>query len=127
MFRAAHGIVNFKFQTDNGEFKSAKCRESIESCAGKLITNASYSPETMAIIERSWLTIGEMASVMDFNADLGEQFWKEATSYAVNIYNRIPPSNPDSRVYESHRMRRFIVSVPSLQILCLFGAAGMHY
>ena len=34
MFQAAHGMLNFKFQTENGELKSAKCRELIESCAG---------------------------------------------------------------------------------------------
>ena len=63
-----------KFQTDNEGFKRPKYRESIESCAGKLITNAPYSPETMAIIERSWRTIGEMASFMLLNADLGKVF-----------------------------------------------------
>ena len=74
MFQAAHGMVTFKIQSDNGKFKSAKCRELIESCAGQLLTNAPYSPETMAIIERSWRTIEEMASVMPLNADLEEEF-----------------------------------------------------
>ena len=62
VMRSVHGMVNYLFQTDNEEFKSERCRDAIELSVGRLITSATYSPETMSIIERSWRTIGEMAS-----------------------------------------------------------------
>ena len=34
---------------------------------------------------------------MLLNADLGEECLEEATNYTVNVYNRIPPSKPDSK------------------------------
>ena len=91
-------MITFNFQTDNGEFKSAKCRGYIKSCTGQLITNAPYSPETMAIVEKSWRTIDEMASVMLLTADLCEEFWEEAANYAVTIHLQlIPPFKPDPK------------------------------
>ena len=53
LVRSMHRMLNYQFQTDNEEFKSEKCREAIELSVCRLITSASYSPETMSIIERS--------------------------------------------------------------------------
>ena len=43
-------------------------------------------------MDESWRTIGEMASVMLIHSGVAESFWEEATLYAVDIYNREPPS-----------------------------------
>ena len=51
--RAQLWLKGFKFQTDNGEFKSKACKDLVPSHRGKLITNCPYSPETMLTIERS--------------------------------------------------------------------------
>ena len=34
---------------------------------------------------------------MLLHAGLGDELWVEATTYLVNIYNRIPPSKPDKK------------------------------
>ena len=78
----------FKFQTDNVEFNSKACKDLVAAHGGKLITNCAYSPETISIIERSWRTIVD-----------------EATLYAVNIYNRVPPAKPNKAGLGSHRLR----------------------
>ena len=62
--RAQHGLKSFKFQTDNGDFNSKACKDLVAAFGGKLITNCLYSPETISIIERSYRTMGEMATVM---------------------------------------------------------------
>ena len=78
----------------------------------------------MAIIERSWRTIGEMASVMLLNADLGEELWEEATNYAVNIYNRTPPSKPDSKGLRVSPYEKGYRERPILTDLIPFGCRG---
>ena len=51
----------------------------------------------MSIIERSWRTIEELAFIMSLHAGLGEDFWEEATMYAVNILNCITLPKPDTK------------------------------
>ena len=71
----------------------------------RLITSyyyASYSSETLSIIERSWLKIGKMASAILLHARFGKELWEEAAAYAVNKYNRIPPPKPQARETGKH-------------------------
>ena len=49
----------------------------------------------MSIVEWSYGTIAEIATVMLLHCGLAEDFWEEAKSYAVDIYNRVPPAKAD--------------------------------
>ena len=62
-----------------------------------------------------------MASVMLLNTDLGEQFWEEATNYAVNIYNRIPCSKLDSKGLRVSPYEKVYRERPILSDLMPFG------
>ena len=59
---AQHGLKGFKFKINNDEFNSKSCKESVAASGEFLITNCSYSAETMSIVERYWRTIREMAT-----------------------------------------------------------------
>ena len=111
MVRAGQGMVTFKFRSNNGEFKSAKWRKLIKSCAGQLVTNAPYSPE-------------EVASIMLLIADPGEGFLEETTSYAVNIYNRIPLSKRDSKGLRISPYEKVYRERPIRSDLMPFGCRG---
>ena len=73
-------MLKYQIQTEKREFKSEMCRDAIELSVGRLITSASYSPETMSVIERSCRIIGEMASTMLLHVELGVEFCEEATT-----------------------------------------------
>ena len=100
--RAQHGLKGFKFQTDNGEFNSKACKDLVAASGGKLITNCPYSPETMSIIERSWRTIREMASV----------------------YNRVPPAKAKRAGLRQSPFDKMHGEIPSLDDFHPFGCWG---
>ena len=38
-----HGMANYQTQTNNGEFKSERCRDAMKSSVGRLITSSPMS------------------------------------------------------------------------------------
>ena len=89
-----------------------------------LHTNAPYSPETMSIIQRSWRTIGEMASVMLIHSGLAEPFWEEATLYSVDIYNRVLPAKANRAGIRMSPYEKLHGLKPMLNDLRPFGCRG---
>ena len=96
----------------------------VQRAGGCFITNAPYTPESMALIERFWRTVHEMATVMLLRSGLGEAFWEDAVTFAVGVYNRVPPSRRDKdSVYRSPHQRLY-GEVPKLDDLQPFGCRG---
>ena len=132
--RTKHGLKGFMFQTDNVEFNSRACKDLVAARGGKLVTNCPYSPKTMSIIERSWRTIGEMATVMLLHCGLAENYWEEATLYAVDIYDRVPQAKSnktglrkspyDKSMERYHSWMNFVRSVAGT--LRSFRSTGKH-
>ena len=68
----------------------------------------------MSIIERSWRPIGEVATVMLLHCGLDENLWEEATMYAVDIYNRVPPAKANKAGLRQSSFERLHGEIPSL-------------
>ena len=88
----ALGLTTFCIQSDNGEFKSDAIERYLHSVGGTRKVCCAYTPELMAVIERLWGTIRNMASAMMIQAGLSEPYWELAQAYACLIYNNIPPT-----------------------------------
>ena len=125
--RAQHGHKGFKFQTDNGEFHSEACKDLVAAHGGRLITNCPYSSETVSIIERSWRTIGEKTTVTLLHCGLAENFWEEATLYAVNVYNRFHSTKPNKTGLRQPPFEKLHGEIPSLDELRPFDCRGHTY
>ena len=90
--RASHGLKDFIIQSDNGECKSDAVKSFLNSVGGELRTCCAYTPETMAFIERLWGIINNMATAMLLDKGLPTTYWEYAQTYALDIYNNIPPT-----------------------------------
>ena len=90
--RVSHGLKEFIIQSDNGECRSDKIIEYLNSVGGDLWTCCAYTPEIMAFIERLWGIINSMATSMLAEKGLPSEYWDFAQNYALDIYNNIPPS-----------------------------------
>ena len=124
--RAQHGVKGFKFQ-NIGELNSKACKDLVAASVGKLITNCPHSPETMSIIERSWRTIGEVATVMLLPCGLAENFCEEATLYAGDNYSRVPPAMPNKAGLRQSPFQRLHGKLSSVDELRPFGCRGFAF
>ena len=79
-------------QSDNGEFKSDAVEKYLHSVGGSRRVCCAYTPELMAVIERLWGTIHNMATALLIESGLSESYWVYAQAYAYLIYNNIPPT-----------------------------------
>jgi hypothetical protein len=87
--RATTTLKSFIIQADNGEAKSKSITDYLATVGGSLCTCCAYTPETMAMIERLWGTIHNMASAMMISNIMAEPFWEYAQKYAALIYNSV--------------------------------------
>ena len=62
-----------------------------------------------------------MTTVMLLHCGLAETFWEEATHYAVDIYNRVPPTKANKSGLRQSPFQKLHGELPSLDELHPFG------
>ena len=67
-----------------------------------------------------------MAAVMPLHCGRTENFWEEATLYAVDIYNRVPPTKPSKAGLRQSPFKNMHGEILSLDYLRPFGCRGFN-
>ena len=108
-------------RTDNGlEFCNKQFDKLCKDSGIKRHKTCHYTPQQNGVSERMNRTIMEKVRCMLAEAGLGQDFWAEAASTAVNIINRSPSSAIDYRLPEE----MWTGKKPELNHLRLFGCSA---
>ena len=83
-------------------------------CGNTDYTHCAYTPEIMAVIERIWGTIHNMASAMMIEKVMAEPYWEHTQQYACLIYNSVPPTYTPKGQKPLSPMEKFDGKVPDL-------------